>query len=70
MDLRCVLCNTPTGLRAIGAFVVTGDRDHPDGAIVCRRCAALTPAERQRLRDAAMARMLRAAVASTELTRR
>jgi hypothetical protein len=63
MDLRCVLCDTPTAVRAIGAFVATGNQDHPDGDILCRHCAALPASERQRLRDASMARMLAAATA-------
>lgn len=59
MDLRCMLCDAATGsLRAIGALVVTGDVAHPDGGVLCRRCAALSAGKRRQLRDAAMTRML------------
>jgi len=60
MDLHCVLCDQPTGLRALGALVVTGNVEHPDGDVVCRRCRALPARDQQRLRDAAMTRMLSA----------
>ena len=58
METRCVLCAQPTGLRAIGAMIVTGNVERPDGDIVCRHCAALPTEERKAMRDQAMARML------------
>jgi hypothetical protein len=58
MKTRCILCNEPISIRAIGAMMVTGNRERPDGEAVCRRCAALSPAERKTRRDHAMTRML------------
>ena len=58
MPTECVLCNRPTGLRAIGAMIVVGDPANPDGAVVCRACAALPADEQKRRRDVAMARMV------------
>jgi hypothetical protein len=50
------LCNQVTS--AIAAVVVTGNVEHPDGGVLCRACAALSPADRKARRDEAMARML------------
>jgi hypothetical protein len=58
MPTTCIFCDEPTGLRAIGAMVMTGNVERPDGEVLCRRCAALPAAEQKRLRDVAMARML------------
>lgn len=57
MLMVCVLCDTPTNLRAIGAMIVVGDASKPDGAIVCRACAAL-PADEQRRRQRAATRLI------------
>ncbi len=66
MDIRCVLCDQPTPLRVLGAFIEVGDAAHPNGAPVCRPCAALPADERRRLRDVAMARMIRRAAADSD----
>jgi hypothetical protein len=49
-------------------MIVVGDGTHPDGAIVCRACAALPTEEQKRRRDAAMARRLTDAVDKTRST--
>jgi hypothetical protein len=38
-------------------MIVVGDPANPDGAIVCRACAALPADEQARRRDVAVARM-------------
>ena len=58
MPTVCILCDQPTGLRAIGAMIVVGDTKKPDGAIVCRACAALPRDEQKRRRDVAMTRLM------------
>ena len=59
MTTSCLLCEQPASVRAIGARVVTGNTEHPDGAILCRRCTALPADEQRALRERAMERMLR-----------
>lgn len=59
METQCVLCDQ--SMRALGAIVVTGNVEDPEAAPLCRRCAALSPAEQKRLRDVAMTRMVRRA---------
>jgi hypothetical protein len=54
----CVLCGEPTTIRTIGAMIVIGDPERPEGGVVCRRCAALSSTEQRRRRDRAMIRML------------
>jgi hypothetical protein len=56
MSLECVLCDARIGIREIGAMITVGDPANPDGAVVCRACAALPPDEQRRRRDAAMMR--------------
>jgi hypothetical protein len=58
MTSSCALCTEPTTVRVIGAMIITGNVEHPDGALICRRCAALSADEQERRRDQAMARML------------
>ena len=60
-ETRCLLCDAP--LRAIGAVIATGNIDDADSGEICCGCATLSIAERKRLRNAAMVRMLREAVA-------
>ncbi len=62
MDIRCLFCDDPLGIRAVGGMVVVGNALAPDGGVLCRRCAALPDLERQRRRDAAMTRLLRSAI--------
>ncbi len=69
METRCVLCDEPMTLRAIGAMVLTGDVEHPDGDVLCRRCAALSPDEQKHRRDVAMARILREEMLATDESR-
>ncbi len=57
-----VLCDDPTTVRVIGAMVLTGDVTAPEVDVLRRRCAALSPDERRRHRDKAMARLLRSAI--------
>ena len=56
MPTVCILCNQPTGLRAIGAMIAVGDPAKPDAAIVCRSCAALPADEQKRRRAVAIER--------------
>ena len=58
MDTRCVLCDEPIGLRAIGAMVATGNVEHPDVEVVCRTCAARPERAQRQLREDAMVRMM------------
>ena len=55
-ETRCLLCDAP--LRAIGAVIATGNIDDADTGEICCGCATLSIAERKRLRNAAMVRML------------
>lgn len=59
----CILCGTETGGWAI---VMTGESEHPDLAVECRRCSALPSAERKRLRDLAMTRDIERALTSSD----
>ena len=68
METRCILCDYPTPLRAIGAMVLTGNVEHGDGKVLCRRCVALAPEARKALRDQAMARMIQNDIAQTMRT--
>ena len=60
-ETRCLLCDGP--LRAIGAVIALGNLDDADTGEICWGCASLSLTERKRLRNAAMVRMLRDAVA-------
>jgi hypothetical protein len=62
MDIRCLFCDDPLGMRAIGSMVVVGNPVAPDAGVLCRRCTALPDRERQRRRDASMTRLLRSAI--------
>lgn len=56
MEDRCVLCDEPMG--PVAVVRVAGDVEHPEPIALCQRCGLLPAAERRRMRDQAMTRML------------